>query len=398
MKTVDIDEITTLIASKQEGGYWDFKSEWYSSDSKGKQDMLHDIICMANNIVGKDGYIIIGVDESQDFAVTGIGKDKNRRTTQNIVDFLRDKKFAGSFRPMVSVSVLDYYGINFDVITVHSDNNTPYYLSESFQGIFANNVYARIQDTNTPVNRSADIHDIEKLWRKRFGLDKTALERLSIVLSDYQNWEYKSDRPHYHKLFPEFHIEYPELEIYEDGTSEPNEISHARESGFYINSRAFWYKYRIYYHSTFLHDSIYHTFDETRIKLSNYDYAVFYNGEWRGRKFSYNYFEKESIEGKMLRLFTLGDNAHERCDQCRAKFDYCPKCSIFGNGAFLVFDNADSRKAFETYVSDNLDTFDALKLTYGESVMQHEENEGYHDKNVEDWLRLYQMLLLWERV
>ena len=29
-----IDEIIELISSKQEGGYWDFKREWYSDGKK----------------------------------------------------------------------------------------------------------------------------------------------------------------------------------------------------------------------------------------------------------------------------------------------------------------------------------------------------------------------------
>ena len=53
-----IDEIEALIAMHQEGPYWDFKKEWYG-DGKDS-DMLIDIICMANNLVDRDAYIIIG--------------------------------------------------------------------------------------------------------------------------------------------------------------------------------------------------------------------------------------------------------------------------------------------------------------------------------------------------
>ena len=42
------EEILELISLKQEGAYWDFKKEWYE---EGKQpDLLHDIICMSNNL------------------------------------------------------------------------------------------------------------------------------------------------------------------------------------------------------------------------------------------------------------------------------------------------------------------------------------------------------------
>lgn len=47
---------------KQEGDHWDSKREWYGN----KTDLLHDIICMANNLSSQDGLIIIGVDEERD--------------------------------------------------------------------------------------------------------------------------------------------------------------------------------------------------------------------------------------------------------------------------------------------------------------------------------------------
>lgn len=56
-----IDEIEELIMMHQEGSYWDFKREWYDDSKDG--DLLIDIICMANNLVDRDAYIIIGVNE-----------------------------------------------------------------------------------------------------------------------------------------------------------------------------------------------------------------------------------------------------------------------------------------------------------------------------------------------
>lgn len=59
-----IDKIESLITMHQEGPYWDFKREWYGDNKDG--DMLIDIICMANNLVDKDAYIIIGVADFGD--------------------------------------------------------------------------------------------------------------------------------------------------------------------------------------------------------------------------------------------------------------------------------------------------------------------------------------------
>ena len=89
-KEMTIDkEIVQLISLKQEGGYWDFKKQWHMS----KSSLLHDIICMSNNLCNRNAYIIIGVDEENDFALTDVKNDQYRRNTQSLVTFLRDKKF-----------------------------------------------------------------------------------------------------------------------------------------------------------------------------------------------------------------------------------------------------------------------------------------------------------------
>lgn len=54
-------DIQKLIKQSIEGSYWDYKEKWYSEEKK--QDLLLDIICMANNLVDHDGYIIIGVTD-----------------------------------------------------------------------------------------------------------------------------------------------------------------------------------------------------------------------------------------------------------------------------------------------------------------------------------------------
>ena len=43
-------------------------------------------------------------------------------------------------------------------------------------------------DTNTPKNASADINVIEKLWKKRFGIDATALDRALLFLQKPYDW------------------------------------------------------------------------------------------------------------------------------------------------------------------------------------------------------------------
>ena len=70
-------EIKNLIASNREGDYWDFKQKHHTNNS----DLLHDIICMANNRADRDGYIIFGVTDD-DFKIVGVNGDENRRNHQ----------------------------------------------------------------------------------------------------------------------------------------------------------------------------------------------------------------------------------------------------------------------------------------------------------------------------
>lgn len=53
-----ICEIRSLLELGYEGGYWDFKSDY--PDKNKKEDKLHDIICMANNLEDRDAYLIYG--------------------------------------------------------------------------------------------------------------------------------------------------------------------------------------------------------------------------------------------------------------------------------------------------------------------------------------------------
>lgn len=93
--------ILQLIESQTEGDYWDFKE--YHHDNKA--NLLHDIICMANNRADRDAYIIFGVRDS-DYSVVGVENDPRRRNQQQMIDQLKDKKFAGGIRPTIYLKTL----------------------------------------------------------------------------------------------------------------------------------------------------------------------------------------------------------------------------------------------------------------------------------------------------
>lgn len=238
------DKIFELINLKQEGEYWDFKRQWHEN----KADLLHDIICMANNLSDNDGYIIIGIDEEKDYSIRDVKLDENRKNTQKIVDFLKDKKFAGDNRPTVYVQTIEWAEENIDVVVVQNNMNTPYYLAIDYRDkekhLKANHIYTRIMDSNTAKDCNADLDKVEYLWKKRFGINKSALERVTIYLKDKKNWFQNEFEVVYYKYAPEFTIkcEYDEsrkgYEVYMLGQ---------------IDNTPHWYDIQLYYHSTLLH-------------------------------------------------------------------------------------------------------------------------------------------------
>ncbi|MEH7114590.1 ATP-binding protein [Neobacillus niacini] len=196
--------IQLLIASKREGDYWDFKEEHHSN----KADLLHDIICMANNRADRDGYIIFGI--SNDFEVMGLEGDLNRRNQQNIIDFLRAKKFSGGIRPIIELKSLYIHGKELDVLIVKNSTDTPYYLTVDFpergRTVRANHIYTRVGDTNTPINESADINHVEYLWKKRFLLNRPPLEQIHKRLDNKEEWKSEGDT-YYNVYNPEFTLQ-----------------------------------------------------------------------------------------------------------------------------------------------------------------------------------------------
>lgn len=208
-----IEEISELISYKREDDYWDFKK----CHHEDRASLLHDIICMANNRANRDSYLIFGV-EDKTFKIIGVENDPKRKNQQGIVDFLRLPKFAGQARPRVEVRTITINAHELDIFIIKNSTDVPYYLVQDYQDknyiksgrnagktVHAFHVYTRVMDNNTPINESADIGDVELLWRKRFGLLYTPLEQVKILLGHPDEWQ-EEDSRYYHRLFPQYTI------------------------------------------------------------------------------------------------------------------------------------------------------------------------------------------------
>lgn len=200
------NRVKEYITIQHEGETWDFKRQWYDKE-KGKADLLHDIICMANTIEDEDGLILIGVDEEDEYAIRDVTSDKNRKDTNELVKFLRDKPFAGGVRPKIEVENLSVEGKTIDVIVVKNSTKVPFYLRERFLSVEPFHIYTRVGDTNTPVDKSADVDKTEELWKKRFGIGENTLQRIQRYLKDAGGWgSVDGQQTFFYKLFPEFRI------------------------------------------------------------------------------------------------------------------------------------------------------------------------------------------------
>lgn len=329
-----IKEILELIDLKQEGAYWDFKREWYSQEKKA--DLLHDIICMANNLENKDAYIIIGIDEENNYEVKSVDGDGNRKNTQMIVDFLRDKKFVGGIRPTAYVKTIFVEDNDVDVIVIKNSNSTPYYLTERFQSIMANNIYTRVMDTNTPKDNSADIQHVEYLWKKRFRLMSTPLDRIKYYLEKPDEWldsptDWETSKK-YHKYFPEFTIEYT---LEDDGDAYQYYLFNQTDI------RPHWREIRIFYHQTLLSTLEGICLDGGRYFTPTPLTDGISLGEFHNWDIAFKYFIKDTLHYVVHQFYYEPDGDDETISHNR--FEEC----------ILVFESENEKEAFKKYVLKN---------------------------------------------
>ena len=153
-------------------------------------------------------------------------------------------------------------GTLLDVLVIKDMPHKPYYLVESYDDkkkIPAHHIYTRVCDTNTPVDDAAQSHEIERMWRERFGLDMPPLERAKLYLSDPAAWASSGkigDNLHvHHKTFPEF-----TLKVTDAGDYMACHEEWTRGEIRTDNNHASYYE--IHYHQTCLNRVLYVSFDD----------------------------------------------------------------------------------------------------------------------------------------
>ena len=261
-----LDEIIMeLLHLGVEGEYWDFKEKPYffegqsdKNKNKKKGDLLHDIICMANNLSNRDAFIIMGIQDKP-VKITGAKQFSNKWTQESYQDFLQNLTWAGDMIPIVEFRTI--HNGELDVLIIKKSNRVPFYITKKCNKVRENQIYVRKGSKNTAIDSQAEIGDIEKLFEFRFGLTPYPKERVINYISDHGHWiEMKEDyetRSWYYEKFPEYTIEL---------SRDPDNETLASPDYAYVqmNCKSSWQILRVKYHQTTLMEYTAHYVDETR--------------------------------------------------------------------------------------------------------------------------------------
>ena len=361
--------ILKLIEMKSEGEYWDYKEKWYNK----KTDMLHDIICMANNLVNRDAYIIIGVSDNGE--IKGVPKE-DRKNQENVITFLRRIPFEGGIKPTVYVHTITIDELEIDVIEIKNTNNTPYYLNADYKDngiVYKSHIYTRVGDTNTPITESASIDKVELLWKKRFGLLQTIKERFLMLLDNLDDWIFETEYEGYNNILPEFQIKISEID-YDDSKKMPERI-------LFIDINYSVQRIELLYHNTIIYRTDLHNYDGGKIALPGYDYV---KTNYKGS--SAPCYIMSDFSGKLLKLWT---DTTERDYALRGN-SYMRDYTEVLNRYFLIFENEEEKKAFEEFVQSETiehDYFESENVKYWTNrITEHNAQAPNNDIIAEDYI------------
>ena len=257
--------IRNLIDTGRESDYWDFKCKPHAEAKAG--ELIKDIICLANSMRHDgDRYIIYGVDDTG--MVVGLQSDTHR-TQADIVNMLSNAGFSGGVFPDIFLHRVEIKDQQLEVLVIKDRPEKPYYLEKEYpkhkrdvkqkRGVRLNpgTVYSRVRDSNTSSDQVASSNDIERMWRQRFGIDQTPLQRVQNYLLDKDKWTETSEYAWYFSQFPEFTISPTEEEKKPVRRSE-NWVRAA------TSPSAFVRPFRICYHQTVLTEIDCILYDEMR--------------------------------------------------------------------------------------------------------------------------------------
>ena len=332
------DIVRELFYQETEGEYWDFKEKPYfyegqseKDKNKKKGDLLHDIICMANNMSNHDAYIIMGISDKP-VEITGVKQFTKKWTQESYQDFLQNLSWAGDCVPSVELRSIN--NGNLEVLVVKKSTKVPFYLTQRYNKVKENQIYVRKGAKNTAIDSQGNIDDIEKLFKFRLGIIPFPKERVITYIDDTEN-SYESIS-WYYDPFPEFTID-----LIDDPQND--ELRTPVYALIHPNARSSWQILRLKYHQTILLEFTSHYIDEYRgfSVQPKYNFLKISNGfENIKLNSTYYYYLHDSIEIKLMYL--LKELLKQDGDAWRRHLSLIP-----------VFYSDDERKAIEVYIEEN---------------------------------------------
>lgn len=325
--------IKELINSKREDDYWDFKEQWHDN----KADLLHDIICLANNRVDKDAYLIFGVRDKT-YEIIGVENDQNRKNQQKVIDFLKGIQFVSGIRPSVEVKTIKKDNRELDILIVKNSYDTPYFLLKDYSDkgkiVKRYSIYTRVKDTNTPKDSIADINQIEFLWKKRFHLTSSPVLQFFHMIENKNEWEERYDEKTqsrvYHNIYrPEFTIT---LNFDDD---EGCKMFYCFEQ---TDCRVFYGELIVQYFGTQLYSKQLIDLDGRRLVTVALENSFFKLDGERNYDYTYKFLIRNSEEDKLIQFLYNPDNSDERFAYQKHQRTY------------LEFDSEKQKEDFEMYL------------------------------------------------
>jgi hypothetical protein len=220
--------IEGLAMKKKEGPYWDFKESYYSKND----DLLHDVLCLANNPFHKGPrYIIFGVNDNYEYVGCSVFPvDQN-----NIIDFFRGLNFVYGVSPSVSLEevLIDKKVIKVLIIQ-DKYKDRPYILTKNYtkgrRRVYCN-LYSRTEDSNTPRDCSASMNHFNAIFEERLGIDLPPLARFPEILEERNKWkvsDFHKKNSYIYSDKPEYKMDliwgYPIDDIWVGAASNPTAI------------------------------------------------------------------------------------------------------------------------------------------------------------------------------
>ena len=333
-------EVPELIEMKREGPYWDFKKEWH----KDNPELIHDILCLANNVEREVSYLVIGIDEERDYSVCDVrtNTDTTRRTNQGIIDMLSKTPWGSAQAPFALIEPLELEDGVVDILAVVSRReDMPYFLAKGSGSVRPWMVHTRRVDQNTPIDEGANWSEIQQIWRHHFSLDESPIARMQLMLEDKQHWFYISETENkYYAFAPEFTI-----------THEPDDSRDGYE--YYMlnqtDSRPHWYTIDLNCFQTVIYSSLGIALDGGRYFAPVPSRSFL---RWYGvprdlnADIVYCYYVKGSIDWSLNEFFF--DESHNEAVWSRDRL----------LKMVLLFENEDEREGFEHVLQFDKNEFD----------------------------------------